>query len=75
MKRPEGKSITLGVEKTFTINIVKTILMHIVRVPRLLQRLIFKGNELEDDTATLQDVGIVDGAIQNKKNKNLSFKL
>ena len=59
----EGKTITLDIEEDYTILNVKAIIRHKEGIPTNQQRLIYAGNELEDDDATLGYYNVVDGAI------------
>ena len=52
-----GKTITLDVEHDSTLGFVKQQIQLKEGIPPLMQRLIFKGKQLEDDR-TLQDYGI-----------------
>ena len=63
VKDHTGKTITLLVEATSTINNVKALIYHTERIPRKQQRLIYADKQLEDDNATLESYSIVHGAI------------
>ena len=60
-----GKTITLYVEASNTVEHVKTIVHHVVGIPRHKQRLIFADNEL-DDSHTLTSCNIEHGTILKK---------
>ena len=62
VKLPDGKTIALDVEDYYTINNIKALIRYKVSIPTNQQRLIFAGNELEDNDATLKSVNVVDGA-------------
>ena len=49
VKTPEGKTITLDVESSFTIKNIKAIIMNLLTIPTKQQRLLFKNQQLEDD--------------------------
>ena len=57
VKTPTGKTITLEVEDTFTIKIIKAILMNKTGIPSKQQRLLSNNNQLEDGY-TLSDYDI-----------------
>jgi hypothetical protein len=52
-----GKTITLHVEPTNTIAVVKTLLKNLLGIPKAEQRLIYNGEHLEDER-TLSEYGI-----------------
>jgi ubiquitin len=58
---PTGKTITLGVEASDTISVVKALIQGKEGIPRSQQRLIFADNDM-NDRDTLEDAGIVDGS-------------
>ena len=62
VKLPDGKTIALDVEHYYTINNIKALIRYKASVPTNQQRLIFAGNELEDDD-TLKSINVVEGDI------------
>ena len=57
VKTPEGKTITLDVESSFTIKNIKAIIMNLLTIPTKQQRLLFMDQQLED-WCTLSDYNI-----------------
>ena len=64
MKTTTGRTITLNIETTTTIHNVKLIIKNKERIPVKQQRLIFKGNEIENDLATLCFYNISQGDVK-----------
>ena len=62
VKLPDGKTISLDVEGSYTTNNVKVLIRCKVNIPTNQQRLVFKDNELEDDD-TLKTINVVEGDI------------
>ena len=61
VKLPDGKTITLNVNPTESVASVKTLIKNKEGIPRQQQRLIFKGEQLEDGH-TIDDYYIDEGS-------------
>ena len=75
-----GKTITFAAQPLYLAINLKALTRYMLKIPTCPQRLIFEDRELEDGTATLQDLRGVEGAIWKtpllkEKDLSLRFKL